>query len=68
MEVNDKFHAPTVLPSGKVLLVPVGWVDPRAGLDMVVKKLTIIQPIAQRYTTELTWLLYPTSTRGMKLA
>jgi hypothetical protein len=45
-----------------------GWVGPRAGLDAVVKRkipshyrdsnLPIIQPVAQRYTTELSRLLY----------
>jgi hypothetical protein len=45
-----------------------GWVGPRAGLDVVVKRKTpstcwdsnppIIQPVAQRYTTELSQLLF----------
>jgi hypothetical protein len=44
-----------------------GWVGIRTGLDAVVRRKfpaptelesPIIQPVAQRYTTELTWLLF----------
>jgi hypothetical protein len=62
MEVSSQLHAPAALTPGKE---PSGthwigvWVGPRAGLDTVVPGLAplIILSVAQRYTTELSWLL-----------
>jgi hypothetical protein len=69
MEVSGQLHAPSALPSRE--RAPRthwirGWVGPIAGLDVVVKRKIpstcrksnppIFQPVAQRYTTELSWL------------
>jgi hypothetical protein len=65
MEVSGQLHAPAALPPGKEPLVPIGyeagwapepvWMrlrkknsNPLPGLE-----LPIIQPVAQRYITEL---------------
>jgi hypothetical protein len=54
MEVNDHLHAPAALPPEKEPLVPIGRggeeknFQPLLGLEP-----PVIQPIAQRYTTEL---------------
>jgi hypothetical protein len=42
MEVSDQLHAPAALLPGKEPLVLIGhggWVDSRAGLDMVLRKI-----------------------------
>jgi hypothetical protein len=71
MEVSGQLHNPAALPPGKAPLIPI-WIGdrmgPRDGLDTVVKikisnpcrdsKPPIIQPLAQRYTTELSQLLF----------
>jgi hypothetical protein len=79
MEVSGQFHAPAALnPKKKAPCThwTGGLVGSRAGLDTVVKRKIptpcrysnppIIQPVAQRYTTELTLLLSNTTpnTRG----
>jgi hypothetical protein len=64
------FTARLLYPQGKSSCYPLdrgGWLGPRASLDAVVKRKIpspcrdsnppIIQPVAQRYTTELSWLL-----------
>jgi hypothetical protein len=58
MEVSGKLHVPAALPPGKKLWYPLnrrlGWrgeeknFQPLPGLEP-----PIIQPVAQRYTTEL---------------
>jgi hypothetical protein len=69
MEVGGKLHDPAVLSPGKFLgILLIGdWMGPRASLDAVVKRKIpsscwdsnppIIQPVAQRYTAELSPLL-----------
>jgi hypothetical protein len=72
MEVSGQLHAPAALPLGKEPLVPIwigGWTGTRAALDSVVKRkipsprreskprTPIVQPAAQRHTTELSRLL-----------
>jgi len=54
MEVSGQLHTPSVYPR-----YPLDrrLVDPRAGLDEVVRR-KIPSPSAQRYTTELIWLLF----------
>jgi hypothetical protein len=67
MEVSGQLHAQAALPTGKE---PVshwigGWVGCRAVLDVVMKsskpllglESPIIQPVAQRCTTELSLLI-----------
>jgi hypothetical protein len=69
MEVSDQLHAPALYPQGSYPFTHWmgGWACPSAGLDVVSKrkipsprrdsKPLIIQPVTQRYTTELTRLL-----------
>jgi hypothetical protein len=64
MEVSGQLHAPAALPPGKEPLVPIGWglggPQSRSGRGGVGKSSQpfpgleppIIQPVAQRYTTE----------------
>jgi hypothetical protein len=66
MEVSGQLHALAALFPGKEPLYP--WVGPRAVLDAVVKRkiastrresnhrTPIMEPVAQRYTTELSRL------------
>jgi hypothetical protein len=63
MDMRGQLHTPASLSLEKEPLVPIGKEareGPRAGLDTVVKrkvpspyKNPIIQPVAQRYTPEL---------------
>jgi hypothetical protein len=70
MEVSGQVHDPASLPRGKESMVPIGWrlggpqsrsgrggeeihFHPQSGLEP-----PILQPVAQRYTTELSRLLY----------
>jgi hypothetical protein len=60
MEVSVSFTTRPLYPQGKTSLI--GWVNPRTGLDAVVKPLLgtkrpIIRPVAKCYTTELSRLL-----------
>jgi hypothetical protein len=69
MEVSGRRQGPAALPPGKVLLIPMGkeavWAHSRSGRGGEEKnsqplpglELPIIQPVAQRYTTELSGLL-----------
>jgi hypothetical protein len=69
MEVSCKLHAPAALPPEKEPLVPTGqeaewasepvWTQWRGENSQYLPGLEppTIQPVAQRYTTELTWLL-----------
>jgi hypothetical protein len=71
MGVSGQLHSPAALsPTERApgTLWIWGWVGPREGLDAVVKKKSpplpglgplITQPIAQRYTTELSRLILP---------
>jgi len=64
MGVSGQLHAAAALPPRE--RAPSthwirGCVGPRACLDVVVKrKFPIIQPVGQRYTTELSRLLFTT--------
>jgi hypothetical protein len=70
MEMSGQLHAPAALPQGKSPWCPLDWrlgghqsrsgsggeeknSQPLPGLEP-----PIIQPVAQRYTTELRWLTY----------
>jgi hypothetical protein len=62
MEASGQLHAPAALPPGKEPLYPL---DRRLGIGeeknshpLSGLKPPVIQPIAQCYTTELSWLLY----------
>jgi hypothetical protein len=65
MEVSGQFHALAALPPRKEPLVPVGGPQSRSGRGGEEKNsqslprlvLPIIQPVAQRFTTELYQLL-----------
>jgi hypothetical protein len=65
MEVRGQLHAPATSPPGKEPLLPIGyeaaWSQSRSGHDGEKKnsqpELPIIQPVAERYTTELSRLL-----------
>jgi len=61
MEVNGQFHAPAALPPGKV---PPGthwiggWVGPRTGLDMVLKrKVSVTSQMDLKYETGIYYKL-----------
>jgi hypothetical protein len=69
MEVSGQLHAVAALPPGKETLVTIGWklggLQSRSGCGGEEKnsqplpgiELTIIQPVVQRYTAELSRLL-----------
>jgi hypothetical protein len=69
MEVSGQLHSPAAYTRERAPAIHwiEGWVRPRAGLDAVVRRKIpspyrdsnppIIQPAAQRYTTELSGLL-----------
>jgi hypothetical protein len=76
MEVSGKLHAPAVLTAGKRTCYPLntrlsgpqslsGSGDERNSQPLPGLELSIIQPVAQRYTAELTQLLF-TSTSMYK--
>jgi hypothetical protein len=77
MEVSSQLHAPTSLTPGKEPLVPLDrrLVGPqsrsgRSGEEKNSQPLPgieppIIQPVAQRYTTELSWFPNPITTRSV---
>jgi hypothetical protein len=74
MEASGQFHAPAALFTGKDSLVPIrqasGWAPGRSELGGDEKNShtlpgpepLIIQPVAQRYTTELSRLPYSVNT------
>jgi hypothetical protein len=74
MEVNDQLHAPEALPQGKSPWYPMdrrlGGPQSRSGRvgeeknsePLLGLEPPIIQPVAQRYTTEIYRLLVATST------
>jgi hypothetical protein len=77
MEVSGQLHAPAALPPGKEPLVPTvqeaGWAQSRPqhggeeknSQPLLELEPPVIQPVAQRYTTELSRLLRTNKTNFM---